>query len=252
MVVSRCAALICTASGFVSGYYRGLLKIDVPYQVIENKVEPIATQSQGQPNEVRSSGRIRIGYFGLLRCPWSLKFLIDLARKLPDRFEVVFAGQLGCDFDIRANVRDLDNLEFLGPYKSPEGLQEIYSRVDVVWACYPPPDAEPEQWHWAQAICRSNPFYESCFFAKPLISFDSSADGEQVAKYGIGLVLSQTNGVPNEDAVAGISWEVIENWRRNQARLPRSVYEYGTEAAELSALVMSLLDSEQGGAKNGG
>ena len=111
-----------------------------------------------------------------------------------------------------------------------------------MWACYPPPPSGDPDWWWAQAICRSNRFYESCFFKRPLIAIAQSGDGAEVAKHGIGLVLDQYN----EDAVLKqladkLHGTNLTGWLNNITRLPRHVYQYTDEGERLSTAIRSTL-----------
>jgi succinoglycan biosynthesis protein ExoL len=78
----------------------------------------------------------RIGWFGVIRCQRSLHLLADLARRLPDRVEVIMRGRpsrnVVPDFD--AVVAATPGLRFLGAYDRQTELAAIYQDVHFTWA----------------------------------------------------------------------------------------------------------------------
>ncbi len=247
-IANRCAILVVTARGFADGYYASRLGCRTPILVMENKLDeaPLAKALEGRapqaPRAFEPGTRpLRIGYFGVLRCAWSWHVLTRLAESMPERIRVVAAGYCLDPAEPPPEIRRLPNFEYRGRYRSPEDLPALYGDVDLLWACYPPPGVTDPDWRWAQSICRSNRFYEGCFFKRPLVSMAESGDGEEVRRLGIGLVLADQSDASVLRAIADLSSEDFARWSRNLDRLPRSVSVYTDEAAQLSQSIRSKL-----------
>ena len=200
-IARRCELIVSTTPKFISEYYRRWLRCNTPALVLDNKVESdFARQSREQPLHSRGSAerRARIGWFGCLRCAWALQVLGALARRHADRFEVLLAGYTIDSVRLEDHLGVAPNIEFVGQYKSPADLPRLYGDIDVMWGCYPPIRHDDWNHKWA----RPNRFYESCTFKVPLISREGSCDAVDVARFGIGLVLSEEDPVKAADFIA--------------------------------------------------
>jgi len=244
--VSRCRLMLVTAPGFVERYYRGWLHINTPTMVLENKLE--ASTARFDTYEIPPSLKgtplldrpLRIGYFGVLRCDWSWRVLEALASSRPEELEVVVAGYATNPKDLPERAARLANVEFRGAYASPGDLPKLYGDVDLVWACYPSPEVCDPKWRWAQAVCRSNRFYESCFFKKPILTMANSGDSFDVERYGIGIVIHNPEVQGIWTSLSNITLHDWTQLKANLSRLPRSVYTYTTEAEELAAVIRRM------------
>lgn len=241
-VVDRCRLIVVTAPDFLNSYYHHWVKTRTPGLVIENKLEQAVVsnfrQSINASTNIRNSnGRLVIGYFGLLRCQWSWDVLKYLATHHSERFEIVVAGfSLGLN-DVAEFANSQPNVNYLGEFKSPQDLPDLYSKVDIVWSCYKP--IEPDDWNlkWA----RPNRFYESCCFGKPMVSRDGSKDALVVSQHNIGVVVAETNVVDAAKRISAISDEQYAEWQQNLLNIPQSLYTYTTESADLAKAIRGML-----------
>lgn len=239
-----CSLLVATAPGFIEGYYRRMVGSTVPALVIENKLERSLTEElpggkipgppPGRPLVDRP---LRIGYFGFLRCEWSWRVLEHLARTRPRQIEIVTAGYGSPGVDLAARASRFPNLKFLGPYRSPEDLPALYGQVDLVWGCYPKPGPGDRNWRWA----RTNRFYESCFFRRPMVALAESGDSGDVAKYGIGPVVAGREAEATAAELLGITPGDLARWRESLSRVPPEVYLYTREAEDIKALLIKTV-----------
>ena len=235
-VVNSSRLLVVTASGFVDYYYRKRLNTRTPVLVLENKLEmpvfdadriAVPAPMKGTPLLDR---RLRIGYFGLLRCDWSWRVLESLALSRPDEVKIVVAGYPMIPVDLVERAAKLSNVEFLGEFHSPKDLPALYGNVDLVWGCFPiPPEQDDRNWMWA----RTNRFYESCFFQRPIIVLAGSGDAAEVERYGIGMIVGGAGIAEVTDVLSGIKLDDILRWRENISKVPQRVYLYTTEIEEL-------------------
>ncbi|WP_177197059.1 hypothetical protein [Dyadobacter koreensis] len=165
LTIPKIDLLIATSPEFISEYFTKIRKIDIPdYQIIENKVHQAQLSETSNPQKCKIPDKIKIGYFGVLRCAASLSCLILLADK--NRFEIILRGIfMPATSHFEAQISNLENIKYFGPYKVPEDLSGIYNEVDIVWAAYPFSNNNIGNHLWA----RTNRFYESLFFHKPII-----------------------------------------------------------------------------------
>lgn len=239
--VEHCALIVATAPDFVRVYYRSWLGTDLPALIIENKLEKKTADmeirpARGQNRPSEETEVIRIGYFGLIRCTWSWSVLTQWAREDPDRRELFVAGYVMMPDDVPSLASAASNIHWLGPYRSPRDLPDLYGRVDLVWTCYPPIQEQDWNLKWA----RTNRFYESCFFKRPMIARHGSNDGSFVTQYDIGLAI--TAHLPG-DAIAemeAITQARLKAWSENLFRLPEEMSVHTNEAGMLDAKIREI------------
>ena len=245
-VVNISRLLVVTTPGFVDGYYREWLHTRTPALVLENKLEGSMAEADQVEDATLLNGipkvdrPLRIGYFGLLRCDWSWQVLEALALSVSAEVEIVVAGYPMSPVDLSERAKKLSNVEFLGEFRSPQDLPTLYGNVDLVWACYPSPETRDPNWRWAQMICRSNRFYESCFFKKLIISVVGSGDANEVERYGIGIIISDQRIEAIVDELSGITSDDISRCQKNLSKLPHGVYLYTTETEELKDALIGI------------
>ncbi|MEY6432366.1 hypothetical protein ABC977_08105 [Thioalkalicoccus limnaeus] len=248
LVTERCCFLVVTAQGFIEHYYRKMLKSKVDIVLIENKLDFALRHISDEVSTLDSAeqfkGRpIRIGYFGLLRCAWSLVVLDALARSKPQDVEIIVAGYFMDQTDIVTRFLALPNVFYRGEYRSTPGeLEKLYSGADIIWAANPYFGASMNPWVFL--LKRTNRFYESCFFRRPMITFEGTGDSAEVLKYGLGFAVEDESV---NELVDFIYNEVRENlgvWQRNIASIPETVFLYTSEADELKSKMVACVDQE--------
>ncbi|MFM1916705.1 MAG: hypothetical protein RJB01_220 [Actinomycetota bacterium] len=242
--VCRHASLLAvTAEKFYSVYYKSWIGAHTPAVVLENKLEKGFVDSLAVSARIASPDGtplvdrpMRIGYFGLLRCPWSWDVLRDLAANHRERVELVIAGRAIEPSDLEEQAKAFPNMRYLGEYKSPQDLERLYTQVDLVWACYPPLGSHDWNLRWA----RPNRFYESCCFFRPLLSREGSCDSVDVRRFGIGLCINEDEPHAAASRIAEITPEDLTRWRASMMEVPRSVYTYTDEVARLGVAIRSM------------
>lgn len=239
-VTSRYSLLVVISEGFLNKYYRSWLGISLPALVIENKLnsddlpEKPSYYRKRLTEEMAFTDRpIRIGYFGLLRDDWSWKVLSGLAESYSEKFEIVFAGLPVNPINISELVKDSVNMAYLGEYKSPNQLPEIYKKVDMVWACYP----EIKSNDWNLKWGRPNRFYESCFFGKPCFAREGSLFAEDVKKFNLGCIIDNTDVSEVVNQISAISWKELLIWSHSVFELPSEFFLHSKESKKLSSLI---------------
>lgn len=238
-IVDRCRLLILLTSRY-RRYYRDWLNTNTPDIVIDQRVESSRItaheedESPAAPGVPLDGRPLRIGYFSVIRDPWSLQFLECLSVSSKERFEVVLAGAVSPK--IRGFERFLERnpaIEYKGRFRNPDDIPELYGSVDMILACYSP--AVPDCWS------QSARFYQSCLFRKPLIVRAGTGDADEVDRHQIGLVLSESRPEDAARELGAVTADDWVRWRTNMARLPRHVYSHTGEADELIAALNGLL-----------
>lgn len=132
-LLRRCAAVIVSSPAFEREYLDRFHPGHAPALLWENRVygvnpETAPSSHQGPP--------WRIGWFGAIRCRKSLQTLAAVVRNNPGLLEVDIRGRLAdTDLgDVDAILRETPGLRYLGPYRYPHDLPEIYGRVHFTWA----------------------------------------------------------------------------------------------------------------------
>jgi hypothetical protein len=245
-IAERCSLIVVTAETFIKGYYEGKLRARIKnYLLIENKVD-YPLELLGKINKVHyqsssKHAKLRIGYFGVLRSNWTVSVLIDLLKQHKNDYEIYLAGiNMVSAYDIEQLSVDYKNFTYLGPYKSPNDLVTLYEKIDVVIDCYPEP-ANDDDWFWAQKICRSNRFYEACFFKKAIITFSFCEDGQKVKNYNIGITLDSHDVSHAAKSIAEISGDDLITWQYNLDKLSEDVYMFRNEPDHLRDKINQIL-----------
>lgn len=237
-IANRCRLLVLTSDKFLSEYYKKRLGVLTKGIIIENKLERSLEKFNfsNQTKQPLKDRPLRIGYFGLLRCQWSWNVLENVAKSSQRHIEILVAGHPIDPMDLPDRVQEISNIKYLGTYKSPDDLPKLYGQVDLVWGCYPCPKKGDMNWRWA----RTNRFYESCFFQRPIIALEGSGDAVEVLKHDIGLSVKGPGVHDAVNALLSIDFHQISRWNINMKNLPQSVYQYSTECDTLIEEITSL------------
>ena len=184
--------LITSSPGFVRNYFtpRGFT---APIRLVENKVLVLG---DGCAHTVapkrRSRPPWRIGWFGMIRCRKSLEILSSVARELEGAVEVVIRGRPSSavfpDFD--GAIAGKPHVNYLGPYRNPADLREIYGDVHFVWAVDYYESGQNSAW------LLPNRIYEGTLYGT----------------VPIGLAQVETGGWLKEHAVGVVATEPLQAW----------------------------------------
>lgn len=236
-LLGRTGLLVVTSEPFVTGYFNKIQGLDqLDYQVVENKLDrKWLSNLQSVKLKDLNEGQLWIGYFGVLRCRRSWELLQSAAAGSACRIRVYIRG-ISREIDLK-QADNLQNMVYDGTYVSPDQLPEIYSRVDMVWACYPYRESETGNWQWAKTVR----FYEACYFQKPLIVQAGTEDSRLVEKYDLGLTVDMGEAPGRvKELLEGIKVEDLERWKANLSKLPQEVYLHTDEHAALAMKLKHL------------
>jgi hypothetical protein len=214
-VTKRASLVVVTSKGFIDNYYNAKLGLtNMIFFLLENKVDydiDIKTITEN-----KKTNKITLGYLGMIRDEWTLLFLEKLINKYPEKFDCIIAGIIKIDnFDINKFVSKNRGIKYYGPFQSPGDLPKLYKEIDVNLIFYPEMNSSMN-WFEIKRICRSNRFYESLYFKKPIVSFSFTYDGIEIDKFQIGLTLEDYDLKKSIDIVEReLTIEKIQFWRNN-------------------------------------
>ncbi|MDB6454794.1 glycosyltransferase [Falsirhodobacter sp. 20TX0035] len=190
-LMRRCAAVVTSSPAFARNYLRAYGQPDIPVILAENKpFDGPATKPATAP----ARAPVTIGWFGILRCRFSLDALDRLTRRHPGQFQVILRGRPALDVlgDFQAVVDANPDLHFLGPYRWPDDLPAIYGEVDYAWLIDRYQAGENSDW------LLPNRLYEGCLNgAVPIV-----LEGTEVARKAAGWGCTLTIRAPKDDAIA--------------------------------------------------
>jgi succinoglycan biosynthesis protein ExoL len=229
--------LVVTSEAFISGFYRGLQNLsDLKYQLIENKPD-LETLSAQAPSVRPSDGTLTIGYFGVIRCERSWQALQRLAVRGGGRIRVYLRGVPLNIRDFEAEARACPWIEYGGPYVAPDDLPAMYDSVDVVWAAHRVDHDNSLLWN------RTNRFYESCAFQKPMIGQIGTQDGTFVLDRDLGPGIDLMDPEQAIERILNITSEDVQRWQANVSHLPPSVYRENGEHEQLTMQIRMLANA---------
>ena len=238
-LLKSCSLMVVTSEHYINEYYRKWVGSNIETLVLENKLEKgCGFKEKRSLFEKSNKDVITIGYFGLLRCSWTFKTLERLVMQYPNKFEVLVAGYSILKEYSSERIAHIEGFKYFGKYKSPLDLPKLYNQVDIVWGCYPYPDNSDWNWRWA----RTNRFYESLFFSKPIIALEHSGDSSFIKENNLGVLLpldKDLNNVVNH--LNKIDRCKLTVWRNNIKNVPEEVYIYTNETELLISRINRLL-----------
>lgn len=174
--------------------------------------------------------RITIGWFGILRCTWSLGTLDALTRAAPGHYRVVMRGKPARDAmpafdDVVASNPDM---QFEGAYAWPDDLPRIYGECDLAWLIDRYDAGANSDW------LVPNRLYEGCLHGAAPIALAGTEVGRRLERLGCGVLVSEPCMGAVEERLAKIDRPAVTKARAAVAALPRSLWEADTlECREL-------------------
>ncbi len=183
-LMTRSSGVIISSPGFRRQYLTPFARPVAALLLVENK--PLMAGPETAQNRKDGTGRITLGWFGILRCGWSLSMLDALTRANPGRIRVILRGKPALDQipAFHATVAANPDLAFEGPYRAPDDLAAIYADVDLAWLIDRYEAGANSDW------LLPNRLYEGCLHGAVPLTLAGTEVGRLVADRGIGLVAS--------------------------------------------------------------
>jgi hypothetical protein len=191
--IKKCDAIITSSPAFTKNYFIGLQNIKNKIILLENKVFIESGFVAENNNIVKTYSKpLKIGWFGVLRCKKSLNILSEFALKMQGAVEIIMRGkpayEILTDFD--EIVAKNPYMKYLGAYKAPQDLFDIYSEVHYTWAIDFYEEGQNSKW------LLPNRLYEGCLYQSIPIVQKGTQTEEYLTQLGIGVAL---DNVSSED-----------------------------------------------------
>src|SRR5690606_38682052 len=237
--VRKIDLLVVSSENYYTGYYKPFYKVDEQkVVVIENKI--IKDTINPLPDSLTDDSKLTIGYFGVMRCVRSWEILKSFVSVNPERFELYLRGKPAAIDGIENQISSFDNIRYGGVYKSPDQLNDLYNRVDIVWAAYPFSELKEGNWKYARTIR----FYEACAFGKPVIVQKGTPQATDVERYDLGLVVDMGDVQGTKDVLSSLNRNQLANWKRNIEKLDSSFYTHADEYSHLLTKIRNLANQK--------
>jgi succinoglycan biosynthesis protein ExoL len=222
-LVRHCAAIVTSSPAFIGNYFRRFSSLDIPIRLVENKLLDIDGNLPAPQKIPRlQTPPWRIGWFGILRCRQSLLFLQKLVQENGGRVEVIMRGRPALNEmpDFHDIVAATPGLQYLGPYKNPEDLAEIYGQVHFAWAIDMFEEGLNSSW------LLPNRIYEGSFYGAVPIAIDGVETGNFLRRLNIGIILKQPLRENIINFFATFAPDSYNRFVQNMVNVPRSTWVY--------------------------
>lgn len=236
-LMRNCSLVLVSSEAFVRNYLVPVQGLTVPWRLVENKPLEFALSALGpvrqRPVEAEALP-LRIGWFGILRCKWSLGCLDQITRAQPGRFAVTLRGKPALDAipDFHAVVEANPDLVFKGPYRWPGDLEQIYTEVDLAWLIDRYDAGANSDW------LLPNRLYEGALYGAVPVALDASEIGRRLRDAAIGVLVPKAEAVDVSQTLAALEWQALAALRARQDAIPLSAWVADT--AECVELVAAL------------
>jgi succinoglycan biosynthesis protein ExoL len=189
-LLRRTRRLVVSSPGFLENYFEVRHRGQYRETLIENRLAAGAAYGPrpGRDAPVRSAAEpLRLGWVGMLRCNRSLGLLVDLARQLGPKVQIVLHGTPALKEipDFHERIQGLPNVEFHGRYKAPEDLARIYGGLDLVWA------GDFMEAGYNSVWLLPNRLYEGGYYAVPPIAPEGTQTAKWINTRDVGFTVSE-------------------------------------------------------------
>lgn len=226
VLLARVGLTIISSPGFQKNYLAAYERPVSDLILVENKpLAPQSALSSGRPGVRRrgpvTPGKITIGWFGNLRCAWSLSTLDALTRAAPGRYGVILRGKPAYDAvpEFDAVVAANPDMQFLGAYRWPEDLAAIYAGVDLAWLIDRYDPGTNSDW------LLPNRLYEGCLHLAVPVHLAGTETAARLNALGIGLAVAQPDPALVRQVLDDVQPATVEALRQAVAGVPASVWQ---------------------------
>lgn len=239
-LLRRTSLVVLSSQAFDTCYLRPFDLPAVPTLLVENKPfssaagRPQVNLPGPAPGGLQDGGPLIIGWFGMLRCRWSLEVLDQMTRARPGRFRVVLRGRPALDVmgDFHAVIAGNPDLSFLGAYDWPGDLPDIYAQVDVAWLIDRYQAGQNSDW------LLPNRLYEGCLNGAAPVVLAGTEVARRTAEWHCGIAVAAPEAPAVAAALTALDPDSLAAARRAVAAIPRDALEMGD--AECRHLAMAI------------
>lgn len=206
-IVKKSYKTVFTSQGFADFYYGD--KVPSNIVIIPNKVNAACLKLPTVEKEIFDVNHIKFAFIGNAR----YDSIFNMCKNVGDRFpqhEFHFYGTLNYFTESqKCKVFGYKNVFVHGPFKNPDDLPEIYSKIDFVISTYDSAGINVQH-------AESNKIYESMFFETPIFVSTNTVLEKIVKRYNMGFAINALN---DEEVVRTIELITVEQFERFRASL---------------------------------
>jgi succinoglycan biosynthesis protein ExoL len=227
---ARASLALISSPGFQRRYFEVHHLLTGRLQLVENKFLGASLVLPPPP-----CPPLTIGWFGVLRCRWSLTTLDALTRGQPGRFRVLLRGRPALDRmpEFHAVVAANPDLDFGGPYRYPDDLSSLYGAVRLVWMADRFDAGLNSDW------LLPNRLYEGGAHGRVPVALEGTEVATTMRRHGIGLILPRADVSAAAELLGPLSEQDLELLEAAMRRVPAEAW--CVTEADCQALVASIL-----------
>jgi succinoglycan biosynthesis protein ExoL len=237
-LLERTSRLIVSSPAFLRNHFEVHYPGRFEARLIENR---LAAGADYGPRPIRiaasSDGPLRIGWVGVLRCWRSFGLLLDLARKLGDRVEIVMHGVPALTEipDFHHRIQGLTNVHFHGRYRAPEDLARIYAGLDVVWA------GDFMEAGFNSVWLLPNRLYEGGYYGVPPIAPVATQTAQWIEDRNVGFTLEENLASTLPGLIENLASDRAPVAERRERLLALPTETFIAPKGELAALIADAI-----------
>ena len=219
-MIKKSIVTVMTSEGF-----REFLGLQADNIVIQpNKVNSTLVDAVREPMSVTKNQGLVFSFVGTARYDTIYRFAEVIGTHFPQHQFHFYGQAYGGALKVCTNLSSrFPNVKYYGAYKNPEELEGIYSKINIVVACYTPNSLN-------ERLAEPNKLYESMFFCKPIIVSDGIFLARQVKAYQCGYCLDATSDNNIIDFVNNLDADDINRISSQDSRMdPNSLVDNPSE-----------------------
>ena len=214
-VIRRSYKVVFTSDGFRSYLFGD----EMPKNVIvhPNRVSRYFAQLDRRVLGCKLEEGLVFAYVGAFRYPNTIfRFARLIGEKYPQH-AFYFFGDSPFTYLAKELSEKYLNVRYFGKYKSPDDLEEIYSHIDVVVACYDTSTIN-------ERIAEPNKLYEAICFCKPIIVSKDTFLAKKVLDLKIGFAIDASRDTSIIDFMDNLDCGVLHKMSLNERSMEEEAF----------------------------
>lgn len=208
-IIKNSIATVMTSEGFYEYFNLNLDKIILQ----PNKVNRNLISIERKPLTETIMTGLTFAFVGAVRYDTIFRFAEVIGKYFPQhRFHFYGLASNKTIGKVNLLTEKYSNVKYFGEFKNPDDLEQIYSQISIVVACYTPSSLN-------ERLAEPNKLYESIFFCKPIIVSDGIFLSRQVQKYKCGFSIDATTEESIKEFINNISIKQLLNISRNEVEI---------------------------------
>jgi len=212
-IIRKSFITVFTSQGFADYYYGN--KVPSNIVIIPNKVNAACLSLPKVEKKSFDVNHIVFAFTGNARYQSIYNMCKVVAEKYPQH-EFHFYGTLNYfTEEQKAAVSRYSNVTVHGPFRNPDDLPEIYSKIDFVISTY---DSAGVNVQYAE----SNKIYEAMFFETPIIVSTNTILEKKVNQYNMGFAVNALDDGAVTEMIDSITEELYLGFRNSLKSIDKS------------------------------